>query len=155
LEHPYASLSPGATTRNFAYDSYPGLRIGSTGTWLNGVSPIVAEHLPGTGIVNAMRTLSGLQIDEYDFTPMCLGAYASVMLVQVTQTGTAGPVDVYALFNYHLGSGNPSPGTDSESITYDATRDAFYETGPSGVAMAYASILPSTHHGSTPNNPYG
>ena len=155
LEHPYASISTGAATRNFAFDSYPGLRIGSTGTWLNGVSPIVAEYVPGTGIVHAMRTLSGLQIDEYDFAPMGLGAYASVMLVQVTQTGTAGPVDAYSLFNYHLGSGSPAPGTDSENITYDAANDAFYETGPSGVAMAYASILPSTYHGCTPNNPYG
>ena len=71
------------------------------------------------------------------------------MLLQVTQTASAGPVDAYALFNYHLGSGGPVPGADSESITYDATRDAFYETGPSGVAFAYASIVPSTHHGCT------
>jgi hypothetical protein len=155
LEHPYASASSGVQTRNFVYDSYPGVRIGTTGTWLNGVAPVVTEYLPGTGIVHAMRLLSGLQIDEYDFTPMSLGANASLMLVQVTQTGTAGPVDVYSLFNYHLGSGSPSPGTDSENITYDATRDAYYETGPSGVAMAYASILPSTYHGCTPNNPFG
>ncbi len=155
LEHPYAAQSSTTQTRNFAYDSYPGVRIGTTGTWLNGVAPIVVEYVPGTGIVHAMRTLGGLQIDEYDFAPQGLGVNASVMLLKVTQTGGAGPVDAYALFNYHLGSGSPSPGTDSESITYDATRDAFYETGPAGVAMAYASIVPSTHHGCTPNNPYG
>ena len=155
LEHPYASASPGVQSRNFAYDSYPGVRIGTTGTWLNGVAPVVTEYVPGTGIVHAMRVLSGLQIDEYDFTPMGLPAYASLMLVEVTQTGSAGPIDVYSLFNYHLGSGSPAPGTDSENISYDATRDAFYETGPSGVAMAYASLIPSSHHGSTPNNPFG
>jgi hypothetical protein len=154
LEHPYASASFGATTRNFAYDSYPGVRIGATGTWLSTVPPVLTEYVPGTGIVHAMRVVSGLRLDEYHFAPQGLSEYASVMLLQVTQTGSAGPIDAYALFNYHLGSGNP-PGTDSESITYDASRDAFYETGPSGVAIAYASISPSTHHGCTPNNPYG
>jgi hypothetical protein len=102
-----------------------------------------------------MRLFSGLRIDEYHFAPMSLGAYAGLMLVEVTQTGSAGPIDVYSLFNYHLGSGNPAPGADSETLAYDAARDAYYESGPSGVAMAYASILPSTHHGCTPNNPFG
>src|SRR5262245_21810106 len=73
LEHPYAAKSSGAQTRNFAYDSYPGVRIGGTGTWLNGVTPVVVEYLPGTGIVHSMRMLSGLQLDEYDFAPQGLG----------------------------------------------------------------------------------
>ena len=158
LEHPYQAASSTTQTRNFLYDSYPGVRLGTTGTWLNGVAPVVTEYLPGTGIVHSMRVLSGLQIDEYDFTPMGLPAYASLMLVEVTQTGTAasaGPVDVYSLFNYQLGTGSPTPGDDSETVSYDATRDVYYESGPSGVAMAYASILPSSYHGCTPNNPYG
>lgn len=154
LEHPYASASSGAQTRNFLYDSYPGLRVGTTGTWLNGVAPVVMEYVPGTGIVHVQRAFSGLLVDEYDFAPMGLAEYASVMLLEVTPMGNASPVDAYSLFNYHLGSGSPSPGTDSESITYDATRDAYYETGPSGVALGYASILPSSHHGCSPNNPY-
>ncbi len=130
------------------------MRIGATGTWLNGVAPSLVEYLAGTGIVHVQRTLSGLQLDEYHFAPMGLADYASVMLLEVTQTGSAGPVDAYSLFNYHLGTGSPSPGTDSEDITYDASRDAYYETGPSGVAFGYASIMPSSFHGSTPNNPY-
>jgi GH15 family glucan-1,4-alpha-glucosidase len=155
LEHPYASASSGVQTRNFVYDSYPGVRVGTTGTWLNGVAPTTIEYVPGTGIVHVQRTLSGLELDEYDFAPMGLAEYASVMLLEVTQTGSAGPVDAYSIFNYHLGSGGPSPGTDSENITYDATRDAYYETGPSGVAFGYASITPSSYHGCSPNNPYG
>jgi hypothetical protein len=161
LEHPYANASSTSTTRNFVYDSYPGVRIGAAGTagtWLNTVAPLVVEYLPGTGIVHSQRTLSGYTLDEYDFTPMGLPQYASLMLVKVTQTGSAGPLDVYSIFNYHLGSpvsGSNVPGTDSETITYDSTRDAFYETGPAGVAMAYASLLPSSFHGCTPNNPYG
>lgn len=160
LEHPYANASSTATTRNFLYDSYPGVRIGgvgTAGTWLDTVAPSIVEYLPGTGIVHSQRVLSGYTLDEYDFTPMSLPQYASLMLVKVTQTAAAGPIDVYSLFNYHLGSpvsGSNVPGTDSESITYDSTRDAFYETGPAGVAMAYASLLPSSYHGCTPNNPY-
>jgi MYXO-CTERM domain-containing protein len=155
LEHPYQAQSASAQTRNFVYDSYPGVRVGSTGTWLDSVAPALVEYVPGTGIVHAMRTVGSVRLDEYDFAPMGLVDHAGVMLLEATQTGAAAAVDAYALFNYHLGSGSPSPGTDSESITYDATRDAYYETGPSAVAMAYASVSPSTHHGCTPNNPYG
>src|SRR6202007_1507518 len=92
---------------------------------------------------------------EFAFPPMGLAEHAGVMLLEVTRASGSGAVDAYSIFNYHLGSGSPQPGTDSETITYDATRDAYYETGPSGVAMAYASVSPSTRHGCTPNNPYG
>lgn len=155
LEHPYAAASASAQTRNFLYDSYPGVRIAGAGAWLDTELPSVIEYLPGTGIVHTQRTVSSFTLDEYDFTPMSLTQVASLMLVKVTQTGTAGPIDVYSIFNYHLGTGSPDPGTDSEQISYDATRDAFYEWGPSGATMAYASLLPSTYHGCTPNNPFG
>lgn len=154
LEHPYAAASSTQQTRNFAYDSYPGVRIGATGTWLDGVAPVVVEYVPGTGIVHAERLLGGVQIDEYDFAPIGLAQPVGFMLVKITQVAASSPVDVYSLFNYHLGSGSPSPGTDSETIGYDAARDAYYETGPAGVAMAYVSLPPSSYHGSTPNNPY-
>jgi GH15 family glucan-1,4-alpha-glucosidase len=154
LEHPYQAQTAGAQTRNFVYDSYPGLRSGSAGTWLDTVAPTIAEYLPGTGIVHSVRTVGTVRLDEYDFAPMGLAEHASVMLLEATQTGAPAAIDAYALFNYHLGSGSPAPGTDSETITYDAARDAYVETGPSGVAMAYASVNLSTHHGCTPNNPY-
>jgi GH15 family glucan-1,4-alpha-glucosidase len=155
LEHAYQAANATTVSRNFAFDSYPGVRIGSTGTWLDTVAPTLLEYLPGTGVIHTQRSLSGLTVDEYHFAPMGLAANASVMLVKVTGAGASAAVDVYSLFNYHLGSGSPAPGTDSETITYDATRDAYYESGPSGVAMAYLSIAPSTHHGSSPNNPFG
>jgi len=155
LEHAYASANATSQSRNFAYDSYPGIRVGTTGTWLTGVTPITVEYLPGTGIIHTVRSLSGqLTLDEYDFAPMGLGENASVMLVRATATSAVGPVDAYSLFNYYLGSGSPSPGADGESIQYDPTEDAIYEWGPSGVAFAFASISPSTHHGYTPDNPY-
>ncbi len=154
LEHPYANASTSAQTRNFVYDSYPGIRIATSATWLTTVVPSVIEYVAGTGIVHTQRSYSGLTIDEYHFTPVGLTEYASVMLVKVTRTSGAGAIDAFSLFNYHLGSGSPSPGTDSETISYDGTNDAFYESGPSGVAFAYGSIPASTHHGCTPDNPF-
>ncbi|HEY8038310.1 MAG TPA: glycoside hydrolase family 15 protein [Polyangiaceae bacterium] len=155
LEHPYASASAGTQTRNFAFDSYPGVRIGSAGTWLDAVAPVVVEYVPGTGIVHAVRSFGGVEVDEYHFAPVGLAEHASVMLLAVTGAGASAAVDAYALFNYHLGSGAPQPGADAESIAFDAARDAYYESGPSGVAFGYASVAPSAHHGCTPNNPYG
>jgi GH15 family glucan-1,4-alpha-glucosidase len=154
LEHPYQAINASTSSRNFAYDSYPGIRIGTTGTWLNTVAPTVVEYVPGTGIIHSQRSFQGLLVDEYDFAPMALAENASVMLVEVTQNGSAGPIDVYSIFNYQVGSGSPTPGPDNETATYDGTEDAYYETGPSGVAMAFASIAPSSYHGSTPNNPF-
>src|SRR5580692_6138649 len=47
LEHPYAAASVSAQTRNFLYDSYPGVRIGTAGAWLDTQQPSVIEYLPG------------------------------------------------------------------------------------------------------------
>ncbi|HEY8087543.1 MAG TPA: hypothetical protein VIF09_06860, partial [Polyangiaceae bacterium] len=154
LEHPYQAPSSTAQTRNFLFDSYPGVRVGSAGTWLDSIPPTTIEYLPGTGVVHTTRTLGSVTLDEYDFAPMGLAEHASVMLLAVTQAGAPVAVDAYSIFNFHLGSGSPAPGTDSETITYDATNDAYYETGPSGVAFGYGSISPSAHHGCTPDNPY-
>jgi hypothetical protein len=154
LEHPYQAASSSTQSRNFAYDSYPGVRIGSTGTWLSTVAPSVVEYVPGTGIIHSQRTLQGLTLDEYDFAPMSLAQNASVMLLKVTGSAS-GPVDVYSLFNYQVGSGSPTPSNTGETLTYDATKGAYYETGGAGVAMAFAGISTPTYYGSSPNNPYG
>jgi MYXO-CTERM domain-containing protein len=76
------------------------------------------------------------------------------MVVQATRGSGSGAIDAYALFNFHLGSGGPTPGTDAEQIAYDSARDAFFEWGPSGVAFGYGSVGASSHHGASPNNPY-
>ena len=48
LEHPYRTRSDGAQTRDVAYDLYPGLRVGSTGTWLGDVTPSSVAYEVGT-----------------------------------------------------------------------------------------------------------
>jgi GH15 family glucan-1,4-alpha-glucosidase len=158
LEHPYAFPQANAQSRNFAFDSYPGVRVGgagNAGTWLGNVTPSLIEYVPGTSIVHAQRSISGLTVDEYVFAPITLDDNVAVTLVKVTRTSGTGNVDVYQLFNYHLGTGSPAPGTDAEQTLFDATRDAYYEYGPASVTFAHGSVSPSTKHTTTPDNPYG
>jgi hypothetical protein len=155
LEHPYRYPAAGQETRNFAYDSYPGVRVGASATWLTSVAPGVIEYVAGTAVVHVTRAYAGLAIEEYHFAPIGLAEHASVMLVKATRTSGAGAIDAYSIFNYHLGSGGPAPGADAEQISYDPARDAFYEWGPAGVAFGYGSVGASAHHGASPNNPYG
>lgn len=154
LEHAYRYPSAGVETRNFAYDSYPGVRVGSFSAWLPTLSPNTLEYVAGTGIVHVTRSFSGVTLDEYHFTPMALNEHASVMLVKATRTAGAGAIDLYALFNYRLGAGAPSPSPVGEQAIYTASRDAIYEWGASGVAFAYGSIGPSSHHAMSPENPF-
>jgi hypothetical protein len=158
LEHAYQNPTPTTTSRQFVYDSYPGVRIGTIGTWLSSVQPTSVEYLPGTGIIHVARWLSGYTLDEYDFAPMSLGENASVMLVTVANESATAPVDVYSLFNYQVGTAidaSATPGNDNETITYDPTSGAYYETGPSAVAFAFIPIGPASYHGCSPNDPYG
>jgi GH15 family glucan-1,4-alpha-glucosidase len=164
LEHPYQAASSSATSRNFAYDSYPGIRVGAegtAGTWFNGITPSVTEYLAGTGIIHTQRSFQGLTLDEYDFEPMALALNASVMMVKVTQPATGGPtvpIDVFSLFNYSVGTGNP-PAQTNESTSYDSTYDAYYEySGSVGVTMAFGSLTTPSFHASgasgATTNPY-
>lgn len=152
LEHPYAYPSSGVSTRNFVYDTYPGIRVGTSPAWDNSLTPSLVETIAGTGIVHVVRSFNGVQIDEYYFTPMGLAETATIMLSKVTRVSGSASVDAFGIFNYHLGSASTDgsdwnlPGSDNETISYDSSRDAFYETGPAGVAFAYGSIGASTHH---------
>ena len=156
LEHPYAYPSSGVSTRNFVYDTYPGIRVGTSAAWNNSLAPSLVEMLPGTGIIHVVRSFSGVQLDEYYFTPMGLAETATVMLMKVTRVSGSAAVDAFGIFNYHLGSASTDgsdwnlPGSDNETISYDGANDAFYESGPASVAFGYAPIAAaSTHHSTT------
>jgi hypothetical protein len=160
FEHAYRYERKDATSgqyvesRNFAYDSYLGVRNGATGRWLSDAA-IATEYVPATGIVHVAHEVDGLVIDQYHFAPADLAEPVTFMLAKVTRRSGSTPVDLYALFNYHLGAGSPLPGTADEEASFAATRDAFYEWGPSGATFAYASLTPLAHHASTPaENPY-
>ncbi len=154
LEYPFRFLSQGIQSRDFLYDAYPGIRVGNQNAWLDTIAPVLVRYVPKTGIVHIARSWSGLTIDEYDFAPMSLGENAAFTVVKVTRTSGSGAIDAYELMNYHVGSGSPNAGSNAEGMSWAPSRDAYYEWGPSGVAMGHASIPASSHHGASPNNPY-
>ncbi|MFO0666831.1 MAG: hypothetical protein U0174_22965 [Polyangiaceae bacterium] len=154
MEHPYRYPAAGVESRNFAYDSYPGVRVGSQAAWLNTLPASKVSYVPGTGIIQVDRTYEGVALSEFHFAPMGLAEKASVMLLRATRVSGTAPIDAYALFNFHLGAGSPTPGANAEQALYVASRDAIYEWGPSGVAFAYGSIGASSFHGMSPNNPF-
>lgn len=156
LEHIYRTRSDGAQTRDFAYDSYPGLRVAGTGSWLGDITPTLIEYEAGTGIIHVQRELSGLRVDEYIFAPNDLAEHAYVDLVRVERvSGTPTPVDGYFLHNFHMGSGAPDPSSSGETIVWQASENAFMEWGASGAAIGYGAIGTPAHHGASPSNPYG
>ncbi len=157
-EHVYQARSDGTKTRNFAYDSYFGLRVGgagSAGTWLTDVPASNVEYLAGTNIVHVARSWSGLDVDEYWLSPIDLDEHALVGLLAVKRaSGTATPVDAFALYNFHLGNGAPAPDASGETTSWNAARDAWMEWGPSGAALGYGGVAPSAHHAASPDNPF-
>ncbi|MCB9606463.1 MAG: hypothetical protein H6716_07725 [Polyangiaceae bacterium] len=156
LEHIYRARSNGAQTRDFAYDSYPGVRVGGSGSWLGEVTPSLVEYEVGTGIIHVRRDVMGLRVDEYIFAPTELGEHAYVDLVRVERTsGSPTSVDGYLLYNFHMGSGAPEPASSGETIVWQSSENAFMEWGPSGAAIGYGAIATPAHHGASPSNPYG
>ncbi len=153
LEHAYRYPSEGKESRNFAFDAYPGLRVGAQRAWLNTVTPRLVEYVPGTGMLHIARTFAGLEVDEYLFQPMGLAENVGVTLLSVKRVSGAGAVDAYQLLNYHLGAGQV-PSTSGEGAQWNAARDCFYEYGASNAAFAHGAIGGSTRHGMTPENPY-
>ncbi|HEX7604789.1 MAG TPA: alpha-amylase family glycosyl hydrolase, partial [Polyangiaceae bacterium] len=103
--------------------------------------------------IHVVRAVSGLVVDEYDFAPMGLADAAIVTVLGVTRQSGAGAIDAYQIFNYHLGSGGPDTGSAAEGTAWNASRDAFYEWGPSALAMGHGSVAASAHHATSPN-PY-
>jgi hypothetical protein len=154
LEHPYRQKSSGAETRDVAFDVYPGVRVGSAGKWLGDVAPSSLAYETGTGIIHVTRSHAGLAIDEYVFAPIELTEHAFVKLLRVQRVSGSGTVDVYGLYNFHLGAGAPEPGSGQETIAWDGARDAFLEWGPSGLTLGIGSIGASSHHGASPQNPF-
>ncbi|CAN5277860.1 hypothetical protein BH09MYX1_BH09MYX1_02850 [soil metagenome] len=153
LEHPYRFPNATTQTRDVLFDSYAGVRVGSTGTWLTSVAPTKIEYLSGTGVIHVVRLVSGLRVDEYDFAPMGLADNASFTILVITRLSGSGAIDAYALMNYHLGAGSPEPSASGEGTQWNALRDAFYEYGPSALAVGHGSIGASSHHGTNPS-PY-
>ncbi|MBI5500430.1 MAG: hypothetical protein HY907_09315 [Deltaproteobacteria bacterium] len=143
-------------TRDFLYDTYFGIRVGTEATWLSEVPLDEAGYVPGTGILRTAQTWRGLGIECFYFAPWSLSRPGLAMVVRVTNAvGTAsGAVSLFTIHNLHLGSGRPEPGMDGERILWDGTAGAYVETGPSGAAAAYLPGSTPSRHACSPNNPW-
>ncbi|MBI5485749.1 MAG: hypothetical protein HY905_00290 [Deltaproteobacteria bacterium] len=148
----------GTQTRDFLYDTYFGIRVGTEATWLTEVPLDEAGYVEGTGIIRTVQTWRGLRIESFYFAPWELTRPGLAMIVRVTNTGGAesGAVSLFTIHNLHLGTGRPDPGFDSEWIGLSVTSEGlgFNEFGPSGASAAYWPITFPSRHACTPNNPY-
>ena len=155
-DHPYAQRTPSETTRDLAYDAYFGVRASGAGAWLGELPVRDVQYENQSHVVHATQDFGPLRAETYTFAPWGLEAPAIALVLHVTNTSQLTLTDAaaYALLNFHLGSGAPEPASGGEQITWDASANAFVESGPSGLRLAYVPIDATTHHGASPNNPY-
>jgi hypothetical protein len=149
LERPYRYLKAnpgnpdgeGIVRRNLAFDTYFGVKVGSTTAWLGGHAATEVGYVDQTNVIRSAATVGGIQTESYFVAPFGYPGNAMVMLLAVTNTSTsAKTVTAYSMHNFKMGSApNPDvPGDDGEAVAYDGTSAT--ETGPGGGVMVYAPI---------------
>ncbi|MEJ7597527.1 MAG: glycoside hydrolase family 15 protein [Kofleriaceae bacterium] len=151
LERPYRFMraSPsnpdgeGIVRRNLVFDTYFGVKAGSTAAWLGGKTASEVGYVAETNMIRSAVSVGGVTTESFFVSPYGYSGNALVMLVKVTNTGGAAvPVSAYTLHNFKLGSApNPdAPGANSESIAFDAASQSTTESGPGGGSMIYVPI---------------
>jgi glycosidase len=155
-DHPYAQRSTSQQTRDLAYDAYFGVRASGGGAWLGELPVENVGYENQSHVVHATQSYGPLRAETYVWSPWSIEAPALVMVLHVTNVSQLTLTDAaaYALMNFHLGNGAPGPDANGEHVTWDASANAYTETGPSGVTLAYVPITTPTRHGTSPNNPY-
>lgn len=149
LERPYRYIranaanpdGEGIVRRNLAFDTYFGVKAGSTAAWLGGKTPSEAGYVDQSNMIRSVVAVGGVSTETFFVEPFGFEGNALVMLLKVTNTSSSAvPVTAYAIHNFKLGSApNPDePGANGESISWDGT--AATETGPGGGTMVYAPI---------------
>ena len=150
LERPYRFLranpqnpdGEGIVRRNLVFDTYFGIKAGSTAGWMGG-RPAEVGYVAETNMIRSAVTIGGVQAESFFVAPFGYEGNAMVMLVKVTNTGgSATTVSAYSLHNFKLGSApNPDePGSNGESIAFDASSMSATESGPGGGSMIYVPI---------------
>ena len=144
LEHPYRYLSgtpgnpkgEGIGRRNLAYDIYFGIRGNGGAGWLSQGANGLPEYLDQTNIIRVPINAFGADTESYFFAPF---GYQGNAMIALLHAPTA--TDGYAMLNFHLGAGQPNPGSEGESIQpVSGNANAVYETGPGGGAMVYVGL---------------
>jgi hypothetical protein len=132
-------------SRDLAYDTYFGVRIGSAGTWLADVPVDEAAYEPGTNIIRVVQHLGSLRAESRYVMPFGVESPVLLMGLTIQNDGpAAADVTPYALFNFRLGlaNGTREPSADAEEASYDAPRTTLYEYGPSQGTIAYTALSP-------------
>jgi len=151
LERPYRFLranptnpdGEGIVRRNLAFDTYFGVKAGATAAWLGGRAPSETGYVAETNMIRSVVAVGGVTTESFFVSPYGYDGNALVMLLKVTNSGgSAVPVSAYTLHNFKLGSApNPDePGSNSESIAFDAGAQSATESGPGGGSMIYVPI---------------
>ena len=151
LERPYRYLranpsnpdGEGIVRRNLAFDTYFGVKVGTTAAWLAGRQPTEVGYVDQTNVIRSVVSVGGVRTESFYFAPYGYEGNAMVMLLKVTNEGGAAvPVTAYSIHNFKLGSApNPDePGANNEAIAFDAASASATETGPGGGVMLYAPI---------------
>nr|HEX4318931.1 glycoside hydrolase family 15 protein [Kofleriaceae bacterium] len=151
LEHPYRYLhenpsdpsGEGIVRRNLVFDTYFGVQVGSTATWLSSKAPAQYGYVNESNVIRSEVPVSGVDTETFFTAPFGYPGNGMLMVLKVTNTGSA-PVTVtgFSIHNFHMGSApNPdTPGADGESIAYDAASQSTTETGPGGGTMVYIPV---------------
>jgi len=151
LERPYRYIKPnpsnpdaeGQVRRNLAYDTYFGLRAGSTSLWIGKETPDEVGYVDQSNVVRSAVSVGSLLTESYYFAPYGYAGNGMVMVLKVTnQGGSAASVTAFSVHNFKMGNApDPdSPGASSESVTWDSGRGDARETGPGGGTMIYVPI---------------
>lgn len=151
LERPYRftkanpdnPTADGLVRRELAYDTYFGVRVGTTNAWLGGRTPAAVGYVEQSNMIRSSVSVNGVSTESFFVAPFGYEGNALVMLLKVTNTSaSAQSVTAFSLHNFKMGTAtNPdAPGDDGEAIAWDATSQSAVETGPGGGALVYQTI---------------
>ncbi len=158
LEHPYRFAGPrdaapdlcfaADESRDLAFDTYFGARVGGAGEWLSEVALDEAGYEVGTNIIRTSHHVGpgrSVRVTTYTFMPTEVDQPVLVMLARYENVSTASvEVTPHAVFNFRLGNagGGRDPSSDGEEASWDDGRATLYEYGPSQGTIAYTALSP-------------
>lgn len=151
LERPYRYLKAnpsnpdgeGIVRRNLAFDTYFGVRVGTSAAWLGGKAPDEVGYVDQSNMIRSAVTVAGVKTESYFVSPFGYEGNAMVMLLKVTNTtGSAQTVSAFSIHNFKMGSAaNPdAPSDNGEAVAWDSASQSATETGPGGGVLVYAPI---------------
>ena len=151
LERPYRYLrqnpanpdGEGIVRRNLAFDTYFGVKVGTSATWFGGRMPAQVGYVDQSNMIRSALTHNGVLAESFFVSPYGYDGNALVMLLKVTNnSASAQPVTAYSIHNFKMGSAtNPdAPDSNGESIAWDAASQTATENGPGGGVIVYAPV---------------